>query len=144
MDLRTQQILKIFNSHIRIKNFITFTCYLMIVGGIFTYVFFSLNYSNNIKIVSDYKNKMQDFTIQKTITNPRINFQYNEDQIYHISAKKASHQSNEEAVLYDVFADGELGKITAGELKIDESGDHLVFSKNPVLILNTSKNNKKF
>jgi len=145
MDLRTQQILQIFKSHIRIKNFVTFGCYTMIVGGIFTYVFLSLNYRNNIKIVSNHKNNLHNFKIEKVITNPRINFQYNENQIYRIEAKKASHQSDDEATLFDVFASGALGKVTAGELKVSENGDHLVFSKNPVLILNqTGKNNKNF
>ncbi len=136
MDINTEQILKIFNSHLRIKNFVTFFCYILIAGGLLTYVFFSFNYSNNIKIVSDYKSKAENYKIEKVITNPRINFQYDNGQIYHVEAKKASHQTDEEAILYDVFANGELGTITAGALKVNESGDHLIFSDNPVLILN--------
>ena len=73
------------------------------------------------------------------MTNPRIKFQYNDSQVYQIQAKKAFHQDNEEALLYDVFATGEIGNITAGELKIDEEGNHLVFTKNPVLILNKTE-----
>jgi hypothetical protein len=41
--------------------------------------------------------------------------------------------------MYDVFAEGKIGKITAGELEITESGDHMVFTKNPVLILNQTE-----
>ena len=67
--------------------------------------------------------------------NPRIKFQYSDNQIYNIRAKKAFHKDESEVILYDVFAKGDLGNITSGQLKIDEAGDHLVFTKNPVLIL---------
>ena len=73
------------------------------------------------------------------MVNPRINFQYNQDQIYSIRAKKAFHKNNSEAVLQDVFATGEIGNISAGELKIEEDGNRLIFSNNPVLILNQNK-----
>ena len=74
------------------------------------------------------------------MTNPRIKFEHGDAQVYHIQAKKAFHKNNQEAILYDVFATGEIGNITAGELEIDEKGDHLIFTKNPILILNkTSK-----
>ena len=46
------------------------------------------------------------------------------------------HKDENEAILYDVFAEGDIGKITAGELQINQDGDHLVFTKNPILILN--------
>ena len=70
------------------------------------------------------------------MTNPRIKFQHDNNQVYHIQAKKAFHKNDQEALLQDVFASGDIGNITAGELKIDEEGNHLVFSHNPVLILN--------
>jgi hypothetical protein len=106
------------------------------VGGVFIYVFYALNQGNAIKIARDYKKNPEEYKTEKIMTNPRINFQYNDDQVYYIKAKKAFHKDDQEAVLYDVFATGEIGNITAGELKIDEEGNHLVFSKNPVLILN--------
>ncbi len=142
MDLETQKILKVFQAQIRIKNFVTVICYLIIIGGVFSYIFFSLSYKKDLKIASNYKDKIKDFKVEKVITNPRINFQYNEEQNYYISAKKASHNGEEEAVLFDVFAEGDLGKIMAGELEIKERGDHLVFSKNPILILNKIDKNK--
>jgi hypothetical protein len=37
--------------------------------------------------------------------------------------------------LQDVFAEGNIGKISAGQLKISEDGNKLIFSVNPVLIL---------
>ncbi len=140
MDLKTEQILKLFASHSRIKNFLTILCYGLIVGGVFIYIFYAFNRSKTIKLVSQYKENPQDYSMEKIMTNPRIDFQYNETQVYHIEAKKAFHKDDREAVLYDVFATGEIGKITAGELKIDEEGDHLVFSKNPILILNKTTN----
>ena len=95
---------------------------------------------NNIKIISDYKENFKDYKTEKVMTNPRINFQHSNNNIYHIKAKKAVHASDQEMVLFSVFATGNVGNITAGELKIDEEGDHLVFSKNPILILNKTNN----
>ncbi len=140
MDLKTQQVLKIFKSHLRIKKFLTILCYFAIIGGILVYVFYAFNQSNKIKIVRQIKKNASEYKTEKLMTNPRINLQSDNSQIYHIRAKKAFHKDNQEAVLYDVFATGDIGNISAGELKIDEKGDHLVFSKNPVLILNNAKN----
>lgn len=136
MDLRTQQVLALIHSHSRIKNFMTILCYALISGGVLIYVFYALNQSRTIKLVNEYKENKQSFKTEKVMTNPRIKFQYNDTQIYNIRAKKAFHKDESEAVLYDVFAEGEIGKITAGELQISEEGDRLIFTKNPVLILN--------
>ena len=68
--------------------------------------------------------------------NPRIKLQYSENQVYAIKAKKAVHQDDQEVTLFDVFAAGEAGNITSGKLVINDNGDHLVFTQNPVLILN--------
>ncbi len=140
MDLKTEEILKLFYSHLRIKNFLTILCYCLIVGGVFVYVFYAFNQSRTIKLVTDFKKKSKSYETEKIMTNPRIKFEHGDAQIYHIQAKKAFHKNNQEAILYDVFATGEIGNITAGELEIDEEGDHLIFTKNPILILN--KTNK--
>ena len=71
--------------------------------------------------------------------NPRIKFQYTEDQIYTIKAKRAVHKDEQEVTLYDVYATGEAGNITAGQLVINDEGNHLVFTQNPVLILNKTE-----
>jgi len=136
MDLRTEQILKLFQSHLRIKNFLTTLCYCMIVGGIFVYIFYAFNRSHTIKLVNQFNKDPKAYETEKIMTNPRIKFQYNETQVYHIKAKKAFHKNEQEAVMQDVFATGNIGNITAGKLEIDEDGNHLVFSQNPVLILN--------
>lgn len=139
MDLKTEQILALFHAHLRIRNFLTILCYALIIGGLFIYVFSAFNQSKTIKIVSDYKENPKEYKTEKIMTNPRIKFQYNDTQIYDIRAKRAFHKDNQEAVLYDVFAEGDIGRITAGQLEISESGDHLVFTKNPILILNKTQ-----
>jgi len=140
MDLKTEEILQLFYSHLRIKNFLTVLSYCLIVGGVFVYVFYAFNQSSKIKLVTDIKEKSKkSYQTEKIMTNPRIKFEHGDSQIYHIKAKKAFHKNNQEAILYDVFAEGEIGNITAGELEIDDKGDHLVFTKNPVLILNKTK-----
>ena len=52
--------------------------------------------------------------------NPRIKFQYNDNQVYEIKAKRAVHKDEQEVTLFDVYANGAMGNITAGELKINE------------------------
>ena len=135
MDLRTQQVLQIIKSHSRIRDIITILCYCLIAGGLFIYVFYAFNQSNTIKLVSDYKENPKEFQTEKIMTNPRIKFQYNDANIYNIRAKRAFHKNEDEVILHDVFAEGDIGNITSGELKVYEEGNHLVFTKNPILIL---------
>ena len=135
MDPQLLKILEVFQSHLRIKSFLIKLCYAAIACGLLIYIFYAFNQSRTIKIVNDYAKNMKEFKTEKIMTNPRIKFQYNETQIYDIRAKKAFHKDESEAVLYDVFAEGDIGKITAGELNINQDGDHLVFTKNPILIL---------
>ena len=140
MDLDHEKIIKLFYSHLRIKNFITVLCYLLIVGGIFVYVFYGFSHSNKIKVVRSFEDNSKSYETEKIMTNPSIKFEHGDKQIYEIKAKKAFHKNDREAILYDVFATGEIGNITSGELEISEQGDHLIFTKNPVLILNKTKN----
>lgn len=138
MDLQTVNTLKQFRTHTWVKRILTKICYGLILGGIFIYIFYGVNGKNSVKIVNDYKINRKDFTSEKVMTNPHIKLQYEGAQIYDIQALKAVHQDQDrtEMVLFDVFAQGPLGKITAGELSIEDEGDRLVFSKNPILILN--------
>jgi hypothetical protein len=139
MDFHTEQILKIINSHLKIKKFLTTLCYFLIIGGLFVYIFYAFSQGNKIKLIKQYQDNKDNFTTEKIMINPRIKFQYNEDEIYDIHAKKAFHKDEQEITLFDVFATGEIGNITSGELKVDEDGTHLVFTKNPVLILKEGK-----
>ena len=137
MDLRTSIALKRINLHGQVKKYLTILCYICIVAGIFIYVFYGLNKKNqSYKLVSDYQKNPEKFQVEKIMINPRIKFQYNDNQVYEIKAKRAVHKDEQEVTLFDVYANGAMGSITAGELKINEEGDHLVFTQNPVLILN--------
>ena len=139
MDFHTQEILRVFNSHLRIKKLITAFCYFFIAAGILIYVFHAFSQSQTIKVVNKYKDKDVG-EIEKVMTNPHVKIQHSADNIYDVRAKKAVHKDGEEAMLYDVFATGKIGQISAGELEVKDGGDHLIFSKNPVLILNKTSN----
>jgi hypothetical protein len=136
MDPHLSKVLEVFQSHLRIKRNLTRLSYALIFCGLLIYIFYAFNQSRNIKIVSEYEKNIKEYKTEKIMTNPRIKFQYNDTQVYNIRAKKAFHKDENEAILYDVFAEGDIGKITAGELQINQDGDHLVFTKNPILILN--------
>ncbi len=141
MDLRTALALRRINLHIKVKKYLTILCYFLIIAGIFVYIFYALNKDNQkYKLVSDYQKNPEKYQVEKIMINPRIKFQYTENQIYTIKAKKAAHKDDEEVTLFDVYATGEAGNITAGKLVINDEGNHLVFSQNPVLILNKTDN----
>ena len=140
MDSQTQKALQRFKSHSKIKNLLTRLSYALIIGGVLIYVFYGFSRSTNIKVVTDYKKNPKSYKTEKLMTNPRIKLQYNDGQVYDIQAKKAFHKDETQFYLYDVFATGKIGNITAGELEVKDSGDHLIFTKNPILILNKTKN----
>jgi hypothetical protein len=137
--MSTEKILQSINLHIKIKKYLSFFAYFFIVSGVFIYAFYAINSPNkNFKIVFDYKKDPTQFKTEKTMTNPRMKFHYDGDKIYNITAKSASHEDEAEIVLQDVYVVADIGNITAGELKIDDDGNHLIFSKNPVLILKSN------
>lgn len=136
MDIRTTQALQIFQAHSRVRDLLTYFCYFLIIAGLFIYVFYAFNHSRAAKLVLKYKEQASEMKAEKIMTNPRIDFQYQDGQVYHIKAKRAFHRDNQSAHLFDVSATGALGTIDAGELQINEEGDHMIFSKNPVVVLN--------
>ena len=107
--------------------------------GLMIYVFYAFNQGSKIKLIKQYQDNKENYTTEKIMTNPRIKFQHNEGEIYDITAKKAFHKDEQEITLFDVFATGEIGNITAGALEVSEDGTHLIFTKNPVLILKEVK-----
>jgi hypothetical protein len=140
MDKRTQEALDLINQHTKIKKYLIAISYFFILIGMFSYLFYATKENKkNIKFITNYEKYPEKYKIEKVMTNPSMNFQHNDNKIYKIKAKSASHINNQEVNLYDVFASGEIGNITAGKLIIDEGGDHLVFSDNPVLILNKTQ-----
>lgn len=141
MDYNTQKVLKLIEAHSKIKNFLTYLSYFLIIGGLFIYIFYAINKTNqDIRVISQIKKDGKNYKIEKIMTNPRINFQYNKNEVYRIKASKAHHEDEEKVVLYDVSASGNIGNITSGQLSITEQGDRLIFTKNPVLILNKTQN----
>ena len=136
MDKKTLEVLKKIKLYGKIKNYLTAISYLVIIVGVMIYIFHSLEQKNNLKIVSDIENKKNNVQAEKIMINPRIILQYNQSEIYNIKATKAFHKSANEIILNEVFAEGDIGKISAGELKISEDGNQMIFTKNPVLILN--------
>ena len=136
MDRNIKQVLVGIQRYGKIKKFLTILCYLVIIFGVMLYIFHGLSNQNNIKFINDLNSNKDNYLSEKIMTNPKIILQYNHYDIYNIKASKAMHKSNNEIILEDVFAEGNIGKITSGQLKISEDGNQLVFTKNPVLILN--------
>ena len=73
---------------------------------------------------------------ETVVPSPDVVVKGDDGKTYTIKAKKAFHLNDEEVALQEVFANSEIGTISAGELQIKDEGNHLIFSKNPVLILN--------
>lgn len=135
MDLRTNLVLQQFNRHHKIQKLLIPSCYFLIAFSIMVYIFYAISGSNTNKLALKYKDKAKSIKTEKIMINPHMNFRYNANEIYEIKAKQAFHKDNESAILQDVSVSGSIGNITAGKLQINEEGDHLVFTEQPVLIL---------
>ncbi len=86
MDLRTSQTIKLINKHLQIRKYLTKFCYLFIIGGIFTYIFYAIiKTSEKYKLVSDLANNASHYKTEKIMINPRINFQHTDNKIYEIA-----------------------------------------------------------
>ena len=103
MDIKTEKVLANIQSHSRIKDIITIVCYVLIAGGLLTYIASAFNKSKTIKLVNDVKENKKKYQTEKIMMNPRIKFQYSDNQIYNIRAKKAFHKDESEVILYDVL-----------------------------------------
>ena len=131
-----QRTLNSFKNYFRLQKILSFFCYFLI------FILLSFYFSNffkkkqTIRIVSQINNNQKNIEGEKVMTNPRITIKHDDGKIYTVKAKKAFHLNEEEIALQEVFADSEIGMISAGELEIKDQGNHLIFTKNPVLILN--------
>ena len=131
-----QRTLNSFKNYFRLQKILSLFCYFLI------FILLSFYFSNffkkkqTIRIVSQINNKQNNLDGEKVMTNPRITIKHDDGKIYNVKAKKAFHLNDEEIALQEVFADSEIGMISAGELEIKDQGNHLIFTKNPVLILN--------
>lgn len=141
MDLRTATVLKKIAIHQLLKKFSIYSSYALIAIGIAIFAFYIFNNpQKRYKLVNDYKEGKKGVVSEKIMINPTINFEYDDSQIFKIKARKASHVDQNNVTMYDVNAKGDIGSIVSGKLDINENGDRLIFTKNPVL---TIKSNKK-
>jgi len=134
--MNEKNILEIVNNYkkySKIKKVLTFFCYLIIFFAVISYISNIFLKKNNIKIVNKLK-KNDNINVEKIMQKPRLTIKTENGSLYKISAQKAYHINEDEVTMENVFATSNSGNITAGELKISERGDRLIFSKNPILI----------
>lgn len=132
MQNRHDYVIKKIKQHHLIKSFLKLICISFLVLGICIFGFYGLRTNEQImKFIASQKQEK----FEKIMTNPRIKFEYNDNEFYDIKATKAVYKNDESVLLSDVFAKGDSGNIKAGELLIQNGGDDLYFSNNPVLII---------
>jgi hypothetical protein len=85
-------------------------------------------------IINQIKNP--EFKTEKIMINPSITIVHDDNKIYKVRGSKAININNEDILIDDVILESKILSINAGELKIQDSANHLIFSKNPILILN--------
>ena len=137
-----QKILKKFKKQRIFKIILLAASYCSIFFIIMVYSLIAVKKSSNIKIIKSFQDNQNKLASEKIMTNPSIKIKYNDNDIYHINAKRAYHGNEEEAILEKVTAKGKIGKITANKLEIKDNGNRLIFSDKPKLILTKkSKNN---
>jgi hypothetical protein len=135
-EIEIQLILNSFKNHFRVQKILSFFCYFLIILSLSFYFSNFFKKKKTIRIVNQLNDKQKTLNAEKVMINPRITIKHDDGKTYTIKAKKAFHLNDEEVALQEVFANSEIGTISAGELQIKDEGDHLIFSKNPVLILN--------
>ena len=129
-----QKIVTEIKNYQKIQAFLVFFCYIFIVFALLFYVVqFSLN-NNKIHIVR--KSNQNSLYAKKTMLNPSLKFAYDTNKIMSIKAQEAFYKKDAETILKQVSAEAEIGDITAGKLTTQDSGNYLVFSDNPILIIN--------
>jgi len=129
-----QKIVTEIKNYQKIRAFLVFFCYIFIIFALLFYVVqFSLN-NNKIHIVR--KSNQNSISAKKTMLNPSLKLAYDTNKIMSIKAQEAFYKKDAETILKQVSAEAEIGDITAGKLTIQDSGDYLVFSDNPILIIN--------
>lgn len=139
MDIRTEKILKKIKNYSKFKKFLVILSFFtMFLGISIINDQYQVITSKEIKIISENKN-FEKFQGHKIMLNPSIDLDRGEGEVYQISAQRATSQDLSEIDLENVEANGEIGKIKAGKLKIMENGDILQFSQKPVLILRKTK-----
>ncbi len=140
MDLRTNMVLKKLALHQILKKSLIYSSYGLLLASFAVFLFYIFNNpQKRYKIVSDYKDGKKNIKSEKIMINPTINFKYDDGQVFKIKAKKASHTDRSNITMYDVNADGDIGSIKAGKVEVNQKGDRLIFSQNPVLVIKSKK-----
>ncbi len=140
MYLRRKLILRRLKFHFLLKALLTSISYILLVLSIGTFAFYIFNNpQKRYKIVNEYKKGKKDAKTEKVMTNPMINFKYDDNQIFKIRARSASHTDQSSVTMYDVNAKGDLGSITAGKAQMNQNGERLIFTQNPVLIIDNKE-----
>jgi len=129
-----QFILNVKNSK-KFQKILIIFCYLFIFFALIFYLSNFFSDKKTIRIVNQIKSERDKFLAEKIMINPNIKIKNDDGKIYKITAKNAKNYNNEQVVMNEVLAESNDLKISAGELKILENGNHLIFSKNPILIL---------
>ena len=93
------------------------------------------NENNEITVINKYNQQIQKFDSEKVMINPNILISDENGDYYKISAKQAASSNLEDFYLENVELTGKIGKISAGSLNISDNGNLLIFSKNPVIII---------
>lgn len=135
-EIDTQLILENFKKSSQIKKNLSIFCYILIGLAIGFYVSNFFEKNHKITIINNSKNNSKNIKAEKIMTNPRMSIMHDDGKIYKISATRAYHFTEDEVTMEEVHASSDIGNISAGELKIIDGGNHLIFSKNPVLIFN--------
>ncbi len=136
MDSKTSRILKRLKIHELLRIVLTNFSYalLILTIGVFAFYIFN-NPQKRYKIVNDYKEGKKNIKAEKIMTNPIINFKYDDNQVFKIKARRASHKDKTSVTMLDVNAVGDIGSIIAGKAVMTQNGDRLIFTKNPVLVI---------
>jgi hypothetical protein len=132
-DNNLLEIINNFNKYGKIRKVLTSLCYLFIISAIMLYISNIFNKNSKIRIINKFKDT-ETLKAEKIMEKPRLTIKSDNGDLYNISANKAYHLSDEEITMEEVLATSTNAKISAGELKISEGGNRLIFSKNPVLI----------
>ncbi len=135
-DSELQMTLNSFKNYFRLRKILSFFCYFLIYILLSFYFSNFFEKKNTVRIVNQLNDKQKTLIAEKVMTNPRITIKHDDGKTYKIKAKKAFHLNEEEIALEEVFASSEIGNISSGELEIKDEGNHLIFTKNPILILN--------
>jgi len=130
-DLRN--IIKEIKRYQQIRAFLIFICYSFLVFAFIFYIFEFLQQRNIVQIVRNANSVINN---EKNISKPWINFEYEPNKILFIKADSALYKNDNEIILQNVFAKGDVGEISSGNLFIANEGKDLTFSENPVLIIN--------